>query len=127
MLTQEDLELLREPQFGIVATNSPAGAPQQTPVWIDTDGESVIFNTAKGRIKHRNLIADPRVSICVVDSKNPYRWLSIRGVAEFIEAGADEHIDFLANKYLGVERYPDRKPGEVRVIVKVRPERRSGS
>ena len=127
MLTPQDIELLKEPQIAIVATNSVGKAPQQTPVWVDTDGEYVIFNTSRGRIKHRNLTGDPLVSVCVVDSKNPYRWVSVRGRAELVEEGADQHIDFLAKKYLDKETYPMRQPGEVRVIVKVKPTNRIGS
>jgi len=121
-LTAEDIALLKEPQIANVATVMPDGSPQVTPVWIDTDGENVLFNTAKHRVKHRNLVANPRVAISVVDKADPYRTLVLRGeVVEFLDEGADEHIDRLANKYLGVDTYPGHSETEQRVIVKVRP------
>lgn len=126
-LTEEDIALLEEPQIAAVATLNADGSAQLTPVWVDTDGTAVLFNTARGRVKHRNIERNPAVSILVVDKANPYRWLSVRGMAEVSEEGADAHIDKLAKKYLGVESYPNRTEGEVRVIVRVVPEhRRSG-
>jgi PPOX class probable F420-dependent enzyme len=121
-LTEDDLALLREPFLAIVATRMPDGSEQLTPTWVDTDGTNVLFNTAKGRVKHRNILADPRVSIAVYDPSNFYRWVSVRGVAELVDEGADEHIDRLAKKYLGVDKYPMRQEGEVRVIVRVVPQ-----
>ncbi len=99
----------------------PDGQPQSTPVWIDTDGEAVIFNTARGRVKHRNIERNPAVAISVVDDQNPYQMLEIRGDAELVDEGADEHIDAMAKKYLGKDEYPFGQPGEERVIVRVRP------
>jgi PPOX class probable F420-dependent enzyme len=122
-LSPDDVALLNEPQLAHVGTVSPSGAPQVTPVWVDTDGEAVLFNTAKGRAKHRNLVANPSVFISVADRANDYRTLLVRGTAEFIEVGADEHIDKLAKKYLGADSYPFRNPAEQRVIVRVVPER----
>jgi PPOX class probable F420-dependent enzyme len=102
----------------------PDGSPQVTPVWCDYDGQHVLINSAKGRVKDRNMRRDPRVGLDIVDPDNPYRHLSIRGrVVSIDENGADEHIDKLAKKYLGQERYPRRAPGEVRVIYKIEPER----
>lgn len=121
-LTKEDTELLSEPQIANVATVLPDGSPHVTPVWIDTDGEAVLFNTPKGNVKYRNLIRDPRVEISVVDKADPYRTLRVRGRVEFIEEGADEHIDKLAKKYLGVETYPWRRPDSQRLIARVIPE-----
>lgn len=127
MLTESDIALLKGKEFAIIGTNSQEKGPQLTPVWIDTDGTNAIFNTSKGRVKHRNILADPNITICIVDSANPYHWISISGVAEMTEEGADAHIDFLAKKYLDQESYPYRAPGEVRVIVKVRPTSRASS
>jgi PPOX class probable F420-dependent enzyme len=121
-LTEQDIELLNEVQIANVATVMPDGTPQVTPVWVDTDGEAVLFNTAKGRIKFRNLEQNPRVAISVVDKADQYRTLVIRGTATFIEEGADAHIDKLAKKYLGADSYPFRKSTETRVIVRVVPE-----
>lgn len=121
-LSSQEIELLNEPQIANVATVMADGSPQVTPVWIDTDGEHVLFNTAKGRVKHRNLLRNPKVAISVVDRNDQYRLVVLRGTAEFVEDGADEHIDKLAKKYLGADSYPFRKADEQRVIVKVTPE-----
>ena len=120
-LSDQDIALLRQPVFAHVATLMPDGSPHVTPVWIDTDGEVVLFNTAKGRVKHRNLVQNSAVALSLTDPEDPYRMLAIRGRGELIDEGADEHIDTLAKKYLGVESYPYRQPGERRVIVRVTP------
>jgi len=124
-LTETATELLREPQIAHVATTMPDGSPQITPVWVDTDGEALLFNTAVGRVKHRNLLRDPRVAVCVVDRADPYRTLIVRGRAEMVEAGALEHINALCLKYRGTEPYP-LPDGEQRVIVRVVPQRVTG-
>jgi PPOX class probable F420-dependent enzyme len=121
-LSPQELELLSEPQIATVATVMADGSPQLTPVWIDTDGEAVLFNTAKGRVKHRNLLRNPKVAVTVVDKDDFYRLVSVRGTAEIVEEGADDHIDKLAKKYLGADSYPWRKEGEQRVIVRVVPD-----
>jgi PPOX class probable F420-dependent enzyme len=122
-LSPQEVELLNEPQIANIATVMADGSPQVTPVWIDTDGESVFFNTAKGRVKYRNLERNPKVAISVVDKNDPYRLVVLRGTAEFTDADADAHIDKLAKKYLGADSYPWRKAEEQRVVVKVTPER----
>jgi PPOX class probable F420-dependent enzyme len=117
-------KLLEEPNIGTLATLMPDGSPQVTAVWVDTDGEHVIVNTAQGRQKPRNLERDPRVAISVVDRNNPYRQAAIRGrVVQVTEEGAEPHIDQLAKKYLGKDQYPFRQPGERRVLVKIAPTR----
>ncbi len=108
--------------FAFVATTMPDGTPQVTPAWIDYDGQYVIFNTVVGRVKERNLRDRPTVAIAVLDPQNPYRYVQIRGRAELIEQGADAHIDKMAKKYLGVDKYPYHQPGERRIIVRVTPE-----
>ncbi len=123
-LTDEDVTLLREPQIATIGTANADGSVQLTPVWIDTDGEAVLFNTALGRRKTLNLERDPRVSVLVIDKDNPYRWVSVRGRAEITTDGADDHIDRLAKKYLGQETYPFRQEGQIRVTVRVVPEHR---
>jgi len=116
-------DLFNKRAFAALTTLMPDGSPQTTPVWVDTDGEYVIFNSAKGRQKDRNVRRDPRVAVAIVDPDNPYRYLEVRGkVAEITEQGADAHIDRLAKKYLGQDKYPYRQPSEVRVIYKIRPE-----
>ena len=96
------------------------------PTWvdIDKDGNNILINTAEGRTKHKNVSRDPRVAISISDQNNPYNMVSIRGrVIEQISEGADEHIDRLAKKYLGMDKYPYRSPNEKRVILKIKPEK----
>ena len=121
------MALLRKPLLVHVATVMPDGTPQSTPVWVDTDGEKVLFNTAKGRVKHRNMLRNPAVALSFVDDENPYRMFEIRGTVDLVEDGADDHIDFLAKKYLNEDKYPFRQPGEERAIVQVRPEAIAGA
>ena len=121
-LPQSALDLLDGPAFAHVATVQADGSPQTTPVWIDRDGDVIVFNTAVGRAKHRNIERDPRVALSVHDPSNPYRYLQVRGRAEMTTEGADEHIDAMAKKYLGVDTYPMRTPDEQRIIVRITPE-----
>ena len=113
--------------FAFVATTMPDGTPQVTPVWFDFDGQHVYFNTAKGRVKERNLRGRPNVALAIFDPENPYRYIQIRGRAELIEQGAEAHTDKLAKKYMGVDKYPYRRPGEIRVKVRVTPEHVQGN
>jgi PPOX class probable F420-dependent enzyme len=120
------LDLFQKPAFASLATLMPDGAPQVTPVWVDFDGTHVIVNSAKGRVKDRNMRARPQVSVMIPDPGNPYRYLEIRGkVVEITEDGASAHIDKMAKKYLGVDKYPYGQPGEVRVLYKIEPGRTS--
>ena len=116
-------DLFTKRAFGNLATLMPDGCPQVTPVWCDFDGTHVLVNSAKGRQKDRNMRRDAHVAIAVSDPDNPYRYLEVRGrVVEITEQGADAHIDRMAKKYLGVDKYPHRRPGEVRVLYKIQPE-----
>jgi PPOX class probable F420-dependent enzyme len=125
-LTSDDVALLNEPNLAHLATIDDDGTPHVTPVWVDTDGENILFNTATGRVKYNNVIRNPAVAISVVDKKDDYRTLWVKGTAELVEEGADAHIDRLAKKYLGVDSYPWRKATEQRVIVRIRPTKRLG-
>jgi PPOX class probable F420-dependent enzyme len=117
-------DLLQKKAFATLATVNADGAPQVTPVWFDYDGTHVRFNTARGRVKEKNLARNPKVALAIMDPDNPYRYVQVRGrIAEVTETGADAHIDALAKKYTGQDRYGNRKPGEVRVIYKILPER----
>jgi PPOX class probable F420-dependent enzyme len=117
-------KLLEQPNFGHLATVMPDGSPQVTTVWVDTDGEHVIVNSAEGRQKPRNIRRDGRVAISVVDQSDPYRQATIRGkIVDVTNEGADAHIDRLAKKYLGLDTYPARRPGERRVILTIEPTR----
>ncbi|GAA1748643.1 PPOX class F420-dependent oxidoreductase [Luedemannella helvata] len=120
-LSDEDVALLSEPQLAHLSVIDFDGAPHVTPVWVDTDGEYILINTAKGRAKYENLRRDPRVAVSVVDRNDDWRTLLVQGTAELVEEGADAHIDKLAKKYLGKEQYPFRQPGEERVIVRISP------
>ena len=125
-LTQTQAQFLENPFVGTAVTLRADGSPHATIVWVDTDGRDVMFNTAVGRAKERNLRRDPRAALLVVDSENSYRWLSVSGTAELTTDGADDQIDRLSLKYLGQERYPWRKPTEQRITVRIRPERVEG-
>ena len=119
-LTDEQARLLQEPNFATVGTVNPDGSPQLSIVWIDWDGRNVLFNTAVGRVKPRNLERDPRVSVLVLDREDGYHWVAVRGTAELTTEGADEHIDKLARKYTG--QGWQVKPGEQRLLCSFRPE-----
>jgi PPOX class probable F420-dependent enzyme len=120
-------DILEKVAFAHLGTLMPDGSPQVNPVWFEFDGQVVRVNSARGRQKDRNMRRDPRVALSVQDPANPYHYVQIRGrVTAIEEAGADEHIDRLAKRYLGVDRYPNRQPGEVRVIYTIEPERVSG-
>jgi PPOX class probable F420-dependent enzyme len=115
--------LLHEPAYCQIATVMPDGSPQITQVWVDTDGQHVLVNTAEARQKTRNIRRDPRVAVNVVDPHNGWRLATIRGrVVEMTTEGSDEFIDRLAQKYLGVDSYPFRRPDEVRVTLVIAPE-----
>jgi PPOX class probable F420-dependent enzyme len=126
-LTPLARELIEGKNFAHVATIMPDGSPQVTPVWIDLEDDWILFNTAEGRIKPQNIRRDPRVAISIVDQERPYRAAFIRGrVVDITSVGGDAHIDKMAKKYLGVDSYPNRREGEVRLIVTVQPEHISG-
>jgi PPOX class probable F420-dependent enzyme len=117
-------DLFSKRAFASLATLMPDSSAQVTPVWVDLEGDLVIVNTARGRQKDKNMRRDPRVAMAIIDPENPYRYLEIRGrVAEITEEGADAHIDKMAKKYLGADKYPYRQPSETRVIFKIQPER----
>jgi PPOX class probable F420-dependent enzyme len=121
-LTDAQRALLEQPFPGAVTTLRADGSPHTTIVWVDVEDDGVSFNTAAGRAKPRHLERDPRLSLLVVDPQDQYRWVSISGVAEVTTEGADDQIDRLAEKYLGEDEYPWRKPGETRLSVRIRPE-----
>ncbi len=122
-IPEEYRDLFSKPAFANLVTLMPDGSPQVTPVWCDLQDGFVVINTAKGRLKDRNMRRDPRVALAVSDPANPYRYLQVRGrVAEITETGADKHIDRMAKKYLGVDSYPYRRPDEVRVMYKIQPD-----
>ncbi len=122
-IPQTHRDLFDKKALAHLATLMPDGQPQVTPVWCDFDGTYVRVNSAKGRRKDRNMRRDPRVSLSLCDPDDPYRYLEVRGrVVKVTEEGADEHIDALAKKYLGVDQYPHRTDEEVRVIYNIAPD-----
>ena len=117
------LDLFKKKALAHLATLMPGGEPQVTPVWIDYDGTLVIFNTAVGRQKDKNLEHNGRVALSIVDPDNPFRYLEVRGVVtERTLTGADEHINKMSKKYTDKDKYSFGRPGEVRVIFKIKPE-----
>jgi PPOX class probable F420-dependent enzyme len=124
IIPEKYLDLLKKPAFANLGTIMRDGSPQVTPVWVDFDGKYVRVNSALGRVKDKNMRRDPRVSLSIQDPQNPYRYLEIRGkVEEITQNGADDHINKLSQKYLGKPEYPYRKPGEVRVLYKIAPQK----
>lgn len=108
--------------FAHLATLMPDGSAHVAPVWVDSEGDRILINTARGRVKDRNMERDKRVALSITDPDNPYRHVAIRGrVVDVTETGADQHIDKLAKKYMGVDKYPHRAPGERRVIYTIEP------
>ncbi|HEX7540543.1 MAG TPA: PPOX class F420-dependent oxidoreductase [Anaerolineales bacterium] len=125
-IPETHLDLLKDEKkaFLYLATLMPNGSPQVTPIWFNTNAEYILINSAKGRIKDRNMRARPQVAACIQDPSNPYRYLQIHGtVVEFTTNGADDHIDALTLKYRGLAKYPSRQPGEQRVMYKIRIEK----
>lgn len=121
--SHRDLLKDESPAFAYLATVMADGSPQLTPLWFNTDGEYILINSAKGRVKDKNMRARPQVAILISDPKDPYRYIQIRGrVIEITEEGADEHINRLNMKYHNGEQWKPR-PGQVRVIYKIRPEK----
>ena len=117
-------KLLQEPAYCQLATLMPDGSPQITQVWVGTDGEHILINTAEGRRKELNVRSDPRVAVNVVDPTNAWRIAMVRGrVVEVTTEGAVGQIDRLAKKYLNEETYPFHRPDRVRTTIKIAPEK----
>lgn len=126
ILTEPVIKIIKDKNFAFLGTIMKDGRPQVSPIWIDIDDNNniLLFNTAQGRIKHKNISRDPRVSLSLVDKNNPYSMVTIQGtVIEQTTIGADEHIDKLAKKYLNIDRYPSHSPSIKRVICKIKPEK----
>ncbi|MDP2625875.1 MAG: PPOX class F420-dependent oxidoreductase [Candidatus Rokubacteria bacterium] len=125
-LPQSVKKILQDKAYGHVVTFDAEGKPQLTMVWVDGEGDEVLFNTADGRLKPKNLRRDPRVIISVQDHNDPQSYMVFHGKASVTESGADEHIDTLARRFLGVDKYPFRQPGEKRLLVRVKVDRIGG-
>jgi PPOX class probable F420-dependent enzyme len=122
-IPEKYLDLFKQKKaFASLATVMPDGSPQVTPVWFDFKNGAIRVNTAKGRVKARNMKEGSSVALAIMDPDEPYRYLQVRGkVRKVTESGADDHIDSLAKKYLGKDKYPFRRPGETRVIYEIEP------
>jgi PPOX class probable F420-dependent enzyme len=118
-------KLFEDKNFAFLGTIMKDGSPQVTPTWADIENGNILINTAIGRIKQKNISRDPRVSLAIADQSNPYDMVTIRGkVIEQISGDtAEKHIDKLAKKYIGKDKYPGRSPGEKRILLKIKPER----
>jgi PPOX class probable F420-dependent enzyme len=116
-------ELLARPLPGWATVVRPDGSLHSTVVWLDVDGDDVVFNTAEGRAKDLHLKANPQVSLSVLDPDDIFHFVSVSGTVVFESEGADAMIDRLAKKYLGVDSYPFRTASEVRVTLRVTPEK----
>jgi PPOX class probable F420-dependent enzyme len=123
-LSEKARAKVEAPNFGYLATVMPDGSPQVSPVWVDLEGDRVLINTAQGRVKEQNMRREPRVAISIADKDNQYEKVDIRGrVAEWVDGDeAYAHIDKMAQKYMGEEKYPWLQPDEKRVIAKIEPE-----
>ena len=121
-------KLFEDKNFVFLSSLMKDGSPHVTPTWVDIENGkngNILINTAKGRIKQKNISRDPRVALAIVDQNNPYNMVTIRGkVIEQISGDtAEEHIDKLAKKYMGKDKYPGRSPGEKRILLKIKPEK----
>jgi len=123
VLTPGAIALIDRPVIGNLATVDSKNRAQVTPIWVDHDGDDIVVNTARGRVKANNIERNPYVGLSIVDPDDAYNTVVLRGkVTEITTNGADAHIDSLAKKYLGVDSYPMRREGEVRIKVRITPE-----
>jgi PPOX class probable F420-dependent enzyme len=125
-IPETHLDLIKDETkaFGYLATLMKDGSPQLTPIWFNTDGTHILINSAVGRVKDRNMRRDARVAFVITDPKDPYRYIQIRGkIVEITTNGARGHIDALAKKYTGADKYTSGITGEIRVTYKLLPEK----
>jgi len=126
-LNEKQARLFTDRNWGVIATIREDGSPQATPVWIDYDGANVLVNSARGRTKVKTIERDPRATVTVLPAQDQQSgYVMVSGPATIVEEGALEHIDKLAKKYLGEDKYPYLGPGEQRVIIQIKPERVDG-
>ncbi len=119
-------KVLEDKAYGHVVTFNVRGGPEVTMVWMDVDGDEVLFNTSEGRRKPENIRRDPRVIVSIQDRNNPQLYAVFHGKGRIDDVGADAHIDKLAKRFLGADKYPYRQPGEKRLIARIRVDRISG-
>jgi PPOX class probable F420-dependent enzyme len=118
-------KLFEGKNFVFISSIMRDGSPQVTPTWVDIENGNILVNTAVGRLKHKNISRDPRVALAIADQNNPYDMVTVRGrtIEQLTGDAAEEHIDKMAKKYIGKDKYPFRSPGEKRVILKIKPEK----
>jgi PPOX class probable F420-dependent enzyme len=118
-------KLFESKNFVFLSSLMKDGSPQVTPMWVDIENGYILVNTAIGRLKQKNISRDPRVALAIADQNNPYNMVTIRGevIEQITGVPAEEHIDKLAKKYIGKDKYPYRSPGEERIILKIKAEK----
>ena len=118
-------KLFEGKNFVYIASLMRDGSPHVTPTWVDIENSPILINTAVGRIKQKNISRDGRVALAIAEQSNPYDMVTIRGkvIEQITGPVAEEHIDKLAKKYMGKEKYPGRAPGEKRILLKIKPEK----
>ena len=123
-LSEDVLALLRQASPCYLATSMAYGSPQVTQVWVDTDGKHVLINSVQGHVKVSNIARDPRVAIAISDPDTPSRYVQVRGrVREVTTEGAVDHIEMLAQKYLGTPYPWFGGRDQERVLIIIEPER----
>lgn len=125
-LTEAQAVLFEGKNIAALATTRPDGTSHVNPVWVDYDGEHIVFNTSRGRAKEQHMMREPKVTLTVWSAENPYEYVEVVGTAELVDEGAVDNINAMAKKYLGQDTYPWLQPGEQRVIVKVTPTKAFG-
>ena len=115
------IHLLKSKALLFLATTMKDGSPQVSPLWFSVDENFILVNSAKGRIKDKNMRRNEKVSVAIVDPENAFLWMGIQGsVVDITEIGADDHVDLLAKKYLGMDSYPNKQKDQIRVTYKIR-------
>ena len=118
------LKLLEGKNFASFVTLLSDGSPHVAPTWIDHEGDTIWINTVMGRLKEKNVKKDPRVALSIYDNENPYHMVAIRGkVIDITTDKAEDHIDKLAKRYFGMDKYPRRSPDEKRILIKIKAEK----
>ncbi len=123
-MEQKAENLFKDKNLVFIATIMKDGSPQLSPVWADYEDGYIFVNTAEGRLKHKNVLRDPRIAISVTSQNNPLDMTTVRGqVVEIIPDYNYVHINKLTKKYMGIENYPFRQEGEKRIVLKIKPEK----
>jgi len=123
-MNDKAVKLFEGSNLVFIATIMKDGSPQLSPVWANYEDEHILVNTAEGRLKHKNVLRDPRVAVSAVDQNNPLNMTTIQGkVIEIIPDYEYQHANKLTKKYMGKGNYPFRQPGEKRIIFKILPEK----